>query len=126
MNTPLHMLSKTEMSEKYIGILQPLEALVSICYSQHTGLHDHDVLRVYEAHLKYFRAKLTNFPLPQHNLKGISSILYEQQHLFLEEMQKSYSLAEIQQCLKQLEKSVKLWNKEHGSRGYLNFISQFL
>ena len=29
-------------------------------------------------------------------------------------------------CLKRLRKSVEHWNKQGGTRGYLNFISQFL
>ena len=62
--------------------------------------------------------------MPQHNLKGISSEIYELQLSFLEDMNKTYSILEIQECLKVLQKSVKLWNREHGSRGYLNFISQ--
>lgn len=119
------MLSKTELAEKYIEILQPLEALVSYNYYKNPELHDHDVLDVYVALLKYVKAKLTNFPLSQHNLIGISSILYEKQRLHLENMQKLYSLEEIQLCLKQLEKSVKFWNRERGSRGYLNYISKF-
>lgn len=108
-----------------MDIFQPLEGFVSSYYAEHPELHDHDILHVYEALLKFIKAKITNFPLPQPNLKGVVNELYEDQILFLNEMQNSYSLQEIQLCLKQLEKSVKLWNREHGSRGYLNYISMF-
>jgi len=125
MNIPSYMLSKSELAKKYIEIFQPLEAFVSYYYKQHPEMHDYDVLNTYEALLKHIRAKLTNFQLPQHNLKGISSMLYEDLYQFLDKIQESYSLEEIQLCLKQLEKSVKLWSREHGSKGYLNFISNY-
>jgi len=117
--------SKREITEKYIGILQPMENFVVNFYRQHPEMHDHDILRVYEALLKHIKAKLTNFTLPQHKLEGISYDVYALQLKFLEGMESAYSLKEIQVCLKTLEKSVKLWNKERGSRGYLNFIAQF-
>lgn len=125
MNVPSSTLSKSEFAQKYIGILQPLESLVADFYRQYPAMHDHDILRVYETLLKHIKAKLTNFPLPLHNLKGISNDVYALQIAFLEEMESSYSLKEIQECLKTLEKSLKLWNREYGSRGYLTYISQF-
>lgn len=105
---------------------QPLEAIVSHFYRRHPELHDHDVLRVYESSLRYVKAKLTNFPLRPHNLEGLSLEIYNLHLQFIKEKENSHSLLEIQQCLKTLEKSVKFWNKEHGSRGYLNFVSQFV
>jgi len=124
MNSSLTSLSRIEMAEKYMEILFPLEKIVSMYYEQCPEMHDHDVLRVYEALLKDVRAKLTNFPQPQHKLTNLSKTLYEMQLALINVFQKSYSLEEVLQCLKLLEKSVKLWNKELGSRGYLNFISQ--
>lgn len=125
MNSSFSLLTKSEFADKYMGILQPLESCVTVFYSQHPDLHDHDILRVYEALLKMIKAKLTNFPLPENQLEGISREIYELQLGFLEDIKDSYSLHEIQACLKMLEKSVKLWNREHGSRGYLNFIAPY-
>lgn len=116
------MLSKIQLAEKNI---QPLEAIVSFYYRQHPEMHDYDALRAVETLLKYIRAKLTNYPLPQNDLKGIAKILYDEQYQFLNKIQKSHPLEEIQLCLKQLEKSLKFWSKEQGSRGYFNFISNF-
>jgi hypothetical protein len=126
MNIPNYMLSKNQLAEKYVEIFKPLEVFVSAYYKQYPEIHDKDILKIYESLLKYIKAKLTNFPLPEHKLQGISKMLYEKQYQYLVEIQELYSLEEIQQCLKQLEKSVKLWNREHGSRGYLNFISHFI
>lgn len=119
------MSSKTEFAEKYMGLLQPLEMFVTDFYRKYPEMHDYDILRVYETLLKHIKAKLTDFPLPQPKLEGIFRQIFELQLLFLEEMERSYSLQEIQECLKLLEKSLKKWNKNLGSRGYLNFIARF-
>jgi len=118
-------LSTSEFAEKYIELLQPLENSVVRTYREIPSLHDHDVLRVYEALLKYVKAKLTNYPLPQPKLEGTPLSLYLEQLSFIETQANSYSFKEIQECLKLLEKSVKLWNREFGSRGYFNYISRF-
>ena len=126
MNTSNASLSKSEFAEKYDEILFPIESYIVQIYEQNPDLHDHDVLRAYEAVLKYIKAKLTRYPLPQPNLKGISLTIYEFILNFLNENESSYSFQEFQDCLKILEKSMKLWNREHGSRGYLNYIDQFI
>jgi len=89
-------------------------------------MHDHDALRTYEALLKDVKAKLTNFPSPQHKFDGISKNLYVEQSEFLTKIAEDYSYEEIQACLKVLEKSVKFWNKQSDSQGYLSFISKFM
>lgn len=118
-------LPRKELVERCMGILQPVENFIANFYRQHPETHDYDVLSAYEALSKYFKAKLTNFPLPQHKLNGVSYDIYSFQLSFLETMEGSYSLKEIYDCLKTLEKSLKLWTKNQGSRGYLNYIIQF-
>jgi DNA mismatch repair ATPase MutL len=125
MTPPSSLLSKTELAEKYIEILQPIEVFISHYYRQHPEIYDSDVLHTYQALLKDIKTKLTKLAQPQHSLKSITNVLYEQQNRFLNKFQESYSLEEIQLCLKQLEKSVKFWSREHGSRGYLNYIYEF-
>ncbi len=36
------------------------------------------------------------------------------------------TVAEIIACLKRIRKSIELWQKEGGRRGYFNFVSQFI
>lgn len=125
MSTSLSTLSKSEFAEKYMGILQPLEGFVTFFYRQHPKMYDSEVLSVYEALLKDIKAKLTNYPASQHKLEGVSGEIYAQLNKFLVEQGSSYSIQEIRECLKTLEKSLKMWNRERGSRGYLNFINEF-
>lgn len=112
-------------SEKYMGILQPLEAFVSIYFRTNPMMHDYDVLSVYEALLKFIKAKITNYPVPEIKLKDLSLELYEALFYFIMSKEENYSWQEIQESLKMLEKSVKRWNSRNGSQGYLKFISQF-
>ena len=120
-------LSKAELAENYIEILQPLEGLVSYTYKVHPEIYDLDVQKAYECLLNDIKAKLTNHPLPHHKIEGLPKSIYTQLTKFLEkfEIGNTYSLKEIQACLKLVEKSLKLWTRQHGSRGYLNFITQF-
>lgn len=118
-------LLKLEFVEKYQEVLTPLEFLVIDFYKHNRKMHDHDALRVYEALIKYTKAKSTNYPLPQIKLEGISLDLYQQQLAFLLSKEDSFSFQELMECVKTLEKSLKLWNREFGSQGYLNYISQF-
>jgi hypothetical protein len=39
---------------------------------------------------------------------------------------KPLTIDEMVACLKRLRKSVRLWNKQSGTHGYLDYISQFL
>lgn len=121
------VLSKREFAERYMDVLQNLESFSSSCYQDNqTALYDNDVLGVYQVLLKYVKARLTNYPLPANNLKGLSLNLYEEMLEVVKFHENSYSLLEIQECLKMLEKSLKLWTRERGSQGYLKFISQFV
>lgn len=43
---------------------------------------------------------------------------------FVEE--RSVSISETIDCLKRIRKSIQLWHKEYGRRGYYDYISQFL
>lgn len=126
MSLPIEALSKTEFAEKYVEILQPLETTVAVYYHENNTMHDFDVMHAYGQLLKYIKAKLTNYPLPQITLQGISLELYHYLFEQIELMEQSYTHHELQLALKQLEKSVKFWNREHGSQGYLNFISNYV
>lgn len=121
-------LSKAEFAERYVAILAPIEILTASFYRENPNSYDSDVLAVYECILKDMKAKLTNFPSPVHKLIGSSKELYENQVKTIADINKNaiFTIVEIQACFKLLQKSVNLWSREHGSRGYLNYIANFL
>ena len=124
----LATLSKTEFVEIYHPILIPIESHVAAFYLNNPTAYDFDVLIIYECILKDIKAKLTQFLPPTHKLEGVLKELYELLVKSIDESNQmtKFTLEEIQACLKLLQKSVKLWSREHGSRGYLNFIVNYV
>ncbi len=98
MNKSVESFSKMEMVESYREILEALENFVKRVYSKNPKLHDHDVLRVYEALIKYYKAKLTNYQLPNVTLTGVCLELYTMQITFLQEL-KGHGLNGRRQCI---------------------------
>jgi hypothetical protein len=45
---------------------------------------------------------------------------------FQKKKPESISVEEIISCLKRIRKSVEMWNKQSGRKGYLQYIDQFL
>ena len=121
----MNTLSTKEMSERYMEILQPFEMFIANIYRDNSHLNDYDILQIYESLAKHIKARLTDFPLPQHKLSFGLGKVYRLLLEFLEDQEKTYTLEEIQACVKLLIKSVKRWNERHGAQGYLTFISRF-
>lgn len=116
-------MSKLEFVEQNMRILAPAESAIVSFYRQGIITHDHDVIRVLESLFAYYRAITTNFPLPSPKLVSDNELaLYTSiRDLWQHEDPKS-----LLDCVKLLKKSALLWNREHGSQGYLRYISRFL
>ncbi|MBA2726910.1 MAG: hypothetical protein H0U49_01890 [Parachlamydiaceae bacterium] len=69
MNPSMSLLSNSEFVEEYISILLPIETLIANAYRENPSLHDHDVLRVFEALLKLCKAKFQITPYLNISLK---------------------------------------------------------
>ena len=61
----------------YTEILETVEGIVGSFYDHNPDITDYDILACYEAIFKNLKAKLTNFPPPQHKLNGIFSEMYD-------------------------------------------------
>jgi hypothetical protein len=64
--------------------------------------------------------------LPEIKLNGFVLDLYEEIFTCVKVYENSYTMLEIQACLKKIEGSIKFWSKERGSQGYLKYIVHFL
>lgn len=116
-------MSKLNFAEEHAEILEPIERLVCGFYAKKLINHDYDTIRVYDALTAYYKAIVTNFPLPTLKLTSDSEkTLYNN----IVEMSEKYDAKEMLECIKLLKKSALLWNKELGSQGYLNYINQFI
>ncbi|MBA3815474.1 MAG: hypothetical protein H0X29_02950 [Parachlamydiaceae bacterium] len=116
-------MSKLQFAHTHKDILQPIEATAVLLYKQGKINHDHVLIRIYDALYAYYRAINTNFPIPTPKFNtSLELSLYES----IKEISQNHKPKTMLDCIMVLRKSAHLWNKEHGSRGYLNYISQFM
>nr|MBI1231810.1 hypothetical protein [Cytophagales bacterium] len=122
------------LQEKYIFILEDIEASVIKYYRKYPELTDHGVARIYEALGDHFSAISLNRPpknfdladLEKRILKSIvricSALIEETPPDGMEPITPEIILL----CLKTMKKSLQKWTKRYGRHGYLNFISNFI
>lgn len=119
-------MSDEKFYETYHNTLLSLELPILQAQQQNVNLYDSDVLKVLDAALAQYKAKITNYPLPENKLSDELAHLYTCINLALEENSSQISLKETHECLKYLKKSVEYWTRKHGSRGYLQFLTTTL
>jgi len=125
------------IEEEYMDVLQNIEAVVAAVYRQHPQLSDSDVDKAYAALVQTYRneavgrakveprgelalavyrsaASLCEWRLGREAAFGSGALASE-----------PVTVDVILQCLKRLRRSVEKWSG-NGSRGYLDYISQFV
>ncbi|RME78525.1 MAG: hypothetical protein D6784_02270 [Chloroflexi bacterium] len=126
-----------KFEEEYLDVLQNIEAAIVNVYQEYSDLTDYDVETALKTLVRAYQSELKNrsFSLPQ--MPELRSKVYERVKLVCDwrlgrvDMSGIFvpvplSIDEIVACLKRILKSVKLWNKEGGWQGYLNFIVQYV
>jgi hypothetical protein len=132
------MLSSPE--EAHLDVLQNIESSILSVYQDHPELTDYQVDSALEALGRTYHREKIGGPavLPKGDLArkvydavrltcewrlGRQQVVdEEQQPLSIEPI----SIDDLLEAFKRLRKSVKLWNKEGGSQGYLKYIRQFI
>ncbi|MEI7990648.1 MAG: hypothetical protein WCI88_16580 [Chloroflexota bacterium] len=129
---------------KYFDVLQNIEfAIVSVSREQ-PDLADYDVEKVLNMLISEYQKEPGNSIVRQTQLKNSVEQLYEGVKgmcdfrlgiVTLETVdgdsiafppEPGNSVDEIIACLKRIRKSVQMWNKRGGRRGYLQFVDQFI
>jgi len=129
---------------KYFDVLQNIEfAIVSVSREQ-PDLADYDVEKVLNMLISEYQKEPGNSIVRQTQLKNSAQQLYEGVKgmcdfrlgiVTLETVdgdsiafppEPGNSVDEIIACLKRIRKSVQMWNKRGGRRGYLQFVDQFI
>ena len=116
---------RKEVVERYEVLLSGIEERFVQFSLENPKLHDNDILKILEELMRCYRAKYTNFSYEERSSHLIKD-LYEISKSFFNENEAEFNPKDMLECLKLLKKSLQLWNKEHGSRGYIKFISQFI
>ncbi len=136
---------QSSFEDEYLDDLQNIEASIVSVYREHPELTDYQVDSALEALSRtYSKEKSAGGTgevspiLPKGDLarevynamKLACDFRLGREHAVDEEEQpislEPLTLDEIVVCLKRLRKSVSTWNKQSGTRGYLDYISQFL
>jgi hypothetical protein len=130
------------MEEEYLDVLQNIESAIISVYRNRPDLTDYQVDSALEALGRtYIREKTTGAPVfPKSSLaidvfesmKQICDWRLGRENASAREGVPPQFEAEvltvdvILACLKRLRKSLSIWNKQGGTRGYLEYISQFV
>lgn len=132
-----------DFEDKYLDVLQNIEFAIVQVYRQHSELADYDVDKVLAALIRAYQAeqqqraftKPTLTPLAGQVHAGVQFMcdwrlgresLGSQKHGSKAPRPEPITVSEVIACLKRVRKSVERWNKYGGTRGYLQYIDQFI
>ncbi len=127
------------IAEEYADVLQNLEFAVVLLYRQHPELLDHQVNKVIEGLERSYTTEMNGRKAPNLRLAPLEAELFDklkvlcdwrlgratQSEAGLPEEVEALDVDEIILCLKRILRSIKLWTKEYGMRGYLDYVNQF-
>jgi len=125
------------VEEKFMDVLQNLEAEVLRVWRKNPSMTDYAVTRAYEEAVAYYAAVAqAQSPKPT-QLTGLDLQLFQAAQgaadrrlagLTLDDGTKVEPIrsSDLVDCFKRLRKSVERWTRTGGRQGYLNFIAQFV
>lgn len=132
-----------DIEYEYLDVLQNIEFAIVTVYRQNPNLTDYEVDNALNALIRVYRFEQQNrvFGLPKmssqvekvyHGVRQMCEWRLGREK-FSGSTRKSkepsptpITIDEIIACLKRIRKSVDLWNKQGGRRGYLQYIERFV
>jgi hypothetical protein len=129
--------------EQYLDVLHNIESAIVLVSQEHSEMLDLDVENALKALIRTYRAEKDNHPVSPPRLSELEEEIYDEvksmcelrlgrAELTTEDGQQvdlpiePLTIDEIIACLKRIQRSVKRWSKQHGRRGYLDFVQQFI
>jgi hypothetical protein len=126
--------------DEYLDVLQNIEFAIVNVYRKHRDLTDYDVERAVDALIVRYQAEQRKRTPQPARLSDIAAMVVESVSVMCEwrlgrvtqsnlpkmPEDEALSLEELIACLKRIRKSVQLWTKQGGRRGYLDFVEQYL
>lgn len=136
-------MNNVPFEKRYEDVLQNIEFGIVRVYREHPEMTDWEALAAIEALIRTYRAEAKGRqaapppldPLTQKvygMVRGLCEWRLGREELFDEKDRpveipiEPVALDEIIACLKRVRKSINLWSREGGRRGYLTFVSQFI
>ena len=130
------------VEDEYQDVLQNIEFGIVSIYRIHSEMTDWDALNAVEGLIRTYQAEGRGRSAPSLSLDSLSQKVFNSVHPMCEwrlgrekMMDKDgeqldlemtpLTLDEIVTCLKRTRRSINMWNKEGGQKGYLSFIVEF-
>ncbi len=128
--------------EEYLDVLQNIEAALVSIYQDNPDMTDYTAMAAVEKLARTYQFEAEGRLKSPPSMNGLTQAAYDQMQFMCEwrlgrvtmESQQGNPLAindpvtipEIVACLKRIRRSIELWNKEGGRRGYFEYVRQFL
>ncbi len=129
--------------EKYNDTLRSMEIALVKTYREDEEMTDWETLTAVNGLIRVYTAEQKRRNPPVLSLKPLAKQSYDELKLtsdgwlgrapvvdeagqLADISDHSLSIAEVVNCLKRIRKSIEMWQREGGRRGYFNFIDQFL
>lgn len=132
-----------KFEEKYEDVLQNIEFALVQVYRAHKEMTDWEARDAVNALIRTYKAELHRRGMPSLHLNPLAREVYDNvkgmcewrlgREQMLEEKGRPMNLPltpktldEIIACLQRVLRSIELWQRERGRRGYYNFVSGFV
>ena len=129
--------------EKYLDVLHNIETALVQTYDEHAEMTDWDARDAVKALLRVYKAESSGRAAPTLQLNPLAQKAYHYLRLVCEfrlgratispeegkplaALPPPKTLDEMIACLQRVLRSIELWQKEGGRRGYYNFVNQFI
>ena len=125
------------VEDQHLDVLQNIEFAIMQVYESTPDLIDAEVLKAIEAVTRIYSAEAQGKSGSALAIRGISAEVAEQVKetcemrlgratvIDIDESMEPKTLADIIDCLKRIQSSIKFWTQKGGRQGYLNFVQNF-
>ena len=135
---------KEPFVDRYLDVLQNIEAGIVMVYRRHPEMTDWQALSAVEALIRGYQAEARGRSFVPPSLDPLAQEVYDVVRVmcewrlgrgaeFVDEEGRTVEIApepisldEIVACLKRIRRSINRWTKERGRRGYLTFIEPYI
>jgi hypothetical protein len=131
--------------DQYLDVLHNIESALAGAYREYEDMTDFETLNAVNALIRTYTAQQRRRSEPVLNLNPLEQTAYDAARAMCDwrlgsdsvklqteegepvELEiEPLTVGEIIACLKRVRKSVQLWQKEGGRRGYFEFVNRFL
>jgi hypothetical protein len=128
----------SNVEEEYLDVLQTIEFAIVKAAQADATLIDVDVLDAVDALVRHYGAEENGRRTPDHRLAEKPARVFaavkemcewrlgRQPGELADEPGAPIAVSALVACLRRIQKSIRLWSKEGGRKGYLDFVSPYI